>query len=243
MRIVSENKIYRNWIKAGDLISFEVSIKETDCLVLADKNLKKETEKLIIKNRNEIENYIEKHPEFLSSLSPIKVGREAPEIISKMAFFSKKVGVGPMASVAGAIAEFVGKELLSFSSEIIIENGGDIFLKSSKKRLISIYTGNPSLDRNFALEIPKTNFPLGIATSSGKIGHSLSFGKADAVTSISNSAIFSDALATAVCNRVKSENDIKKGIDFSRSFKEVLGIVIIINNKIGIWGNVKIKKI
>ncbi|GAG89833.1 unnamed protein product, partial [marine sediment metagenome] len=111
---------------------------------------------------------------FLTSLEPLFVSDNAPRIVKSMSEAAKRVGTGPMASVAGAIAEFVGNELLAFSPEIILENGGDIFLKSSKKRLIGIYAGKSPLTGKIGLEINGDDTPLGICTSSGTVGHSLS---------------------------------------------------------------------
>ena len=109
----------------------------------------------------------------------------------------QKAGVGPMAAVAGAIAECVGRELLAFSPEIIIENGGDIYLKCLKKRVVGIFAGKSPLTGKIGLEIDAKDTPLGVCTSSGTVSHSLSFGKADAAVAIAPSATLADAAATA----------------------------------------------
>jgi ApbE superfamily uncharacterized protein (UPF0280 family) len=153
---------------------------------------------------------------------------------------ARKVGVGPMASVAGAIAEFVGNELLAFSPEIIIENGGDIFLKSLKKRLIGIYAGKSPLSGKIGLEINEQDTPLGVCSSSGTVGHSLSYGKADAVVVLSKSATLADAAATAIGNLIVEPSDIPRGIEFAKGIESLLGIIIIKDDKMGLWGKVKI---
>jgi ApbE superfamily uncharacterized protein (UPF0280 family) len=160
-----------------------------------------------------------------------------------MAESAAKVGVGPMASVAGAIAELVGIELSAFSPEIIIENGGDIYLKSQVKRIIGIYAGDSPLSGNIALEIESNNTPLGICTSSGTVGHSLSFGEADAVVVLSRSAILADAAATAIGNLIVRLEDIPKGIEFAQNIKELNGVIIIKDDRIGMWGEVKLCEI
>ena len=119
-----------------------------------------------------------------------------------------------MAAVAGAISEFAGKGLLEYTSQVILENGGDIFIKTDKERKIGIYAGDSVLSGKVALRIIPEATPAGISTSSGTVGHSLSFGRADAVTVVSSDAALADACATAACNKVKTEADIKAALDF-----------------------------
>jgi len=157
-----------------------------------------------------------------------------------MAEAAQKAGVGPMASVAGAMAEFVGNELLAFSPEIIVENGGDIYLKSLKKRIVGIYAGKSPLNGKIGLEINGQDTPLGICTSSGTVGHSLSYGKADAVIVLSKSATLADAAATAVGNLINQPADIASGIEFAKGIKGLEGVLIIKDDKIGLWGEVRI---
>ena len=144
--------------------------------------------------------------------------------------------MGPMAAVAGAISEFVGKGLLNFSSEVIVENGGDIFMQSQSDRIAGIYAGDSPLSQKIGLKIPAEDTPMGICTSSGKIGHSLSFGKADAVVILSKDTALADAAATAVGNIVISAGDIQKGINFAKMIEGVLGVVVIVEDKLGAWG-------
>ncbi|GAI25330.1 unnamed protein product, partial [marine sediment metagenome] len=176
-----EPRTYRHWIKGGDLVPFNVVVKETDLYIRASTNLKRKALKLVVKYRDILERYIRRYPTFLTSMQPLPVDKNAPHIVKAMSEAASRAGVGPMASVAGAIAEFVGTELLAFSPEIIVENGGDIYLKSLGKRLVGIYAGESPLTGKIGLEITGTDTPLGICTSSGTVGHSLSYGKADAV--------------------------------------------------------------
>ncbi len=235
-----EPRTYRHWIKSQDLISFKVALKETDLYIRASTNLKRKALKLVLKYRDTLEGYIERHPSFLTSLEPFAASDDAPYIIKLMSESASKVGVGPMASVAGAIAEFVGNELSAFSPEIIIENGGDIFLKSSKKRLIGIYAGKSPLSGKIGLEINGQDTPLGVCSSSGTVGHSLSYGKADAVVALSKSATLADAAATAIGNLIVESSDIPRGIEFAKGIEGLLGIIIIKDDKMGLWGKVKI---
>ncbi len=233
-------RTYRHWVKDENLIAFNVVVKETDLFIRASSNLRRKAYKSVLKYRKILEAYIERNPDFLTSLEPLNVGQDAPRIVKEMAKASSKVGVGPMAAVAGAIAEFVGSDLLVFSPEIIVENGGDIFLKSQRKRTIGIYAGNSPLTGKIGLEIDAEETPLGICTSSGTVGHSLSFGKADAVIALGSSATLADAAATAIGNLVSQPDDIPKGIEFAQGIEGLRGVIIIKDDKLGLGGKVKI---
>jgi ApbE superfamily uncharacterized protein (UPF0280 family) len=235
-----EPRAYRHWVKDEDLVSFNVVVKETDLYIRASTNLKRKALKSVSKYRDILEKHISRHPIFLTSLKPLPATRNDPHIIRAMLESAKKAGVGPMASVAGAIAEFVGSELLAFSPEIIVENGGDIFLKSLKKRLIGIYAGLSPLTGKIGVEINEADTPLGICTSSGTVGHSLSYGKADAVIVLSKSAVLADAAATAISNSVSKPDDIPGGIELAKSIEGLKGVVIIAGSNMGVWGEVKI---
>ncbi len=165
---------------------------------------------------------------------------DAPLIVKAMAEAGEKASVGPMAAVAGAIAHFVGEELAKFSPEIIIENGGDIYLRSRKDRLIGIYAGKSPLSGKIGLEIAGKDTPLGISTSSGTVGHSLSFGKADAVVVLAETAILSDAIATGIGNLILQASDIPYGIERARNVPGIKGIVVIKDEEMGVWGDIKL---
>jgi ApbE superfamily uncharacterized protein (UPF0280 family) len=234
---------YRLWVRDKDLTSFSVAVKETDLYVRASSNLKSTTYELVQKYRSMLEDYIEQHPRFATSLKPMSVARKVPDIIREMAAATKKVGVGPMASVAGAIAQFVSQELLGYSPEVIIENGGDIYMKSLKDRTVGIYAGRSPLSGKLGLEIRADETPLGVCTSSGTVGHSLSFGKADAVVVTSSSAILADAAATAIGNIISSPDDFPKGIEFAQNIEGLLGVVIIKDDKMSVWGKITLRSI
>ena len=235
-----EPRTYRNLIKGRDLVAFTVQVKETDLYIRAWRNLAKEAEEAIKEVRRPLEDYIGGHPRFQTSLKPVEVSPDDPAIVREMAAAGHKAGVGPMAAVAGAIAEAVGKELLRFSPEVIVENGGDIFLRHKKPRHIGIYAGDSPLSGKLALEIEPEDTPLGVCTSSGTVGHSLSFGKADAAIVISPSTALADAAATAVGNLVKTAEDMPRAIEFVREVEGLTGIAIIVGDKMAVWGKIKL---
>jgi ApbE superfamily uncharacterized protein (UPF0280 family) len=233
-------RTYRHWIEGKDLVPFTVTVKETDLYIRAISNLQRKAERLVEKYRGQLERYIEKNPDFLTSLKPLSVPPRAPRIVLDMIEAGRQSGVGPMAAVAGAVAEYVGRELLNYSPEIIVENGGDIFLKISRKRTVGIYAGDSPLTGKIGLEINPQETPLGVCTSSGTVGHSLSFGKADAAVIIATSATLADAAATAIGNRVSRPEDIDSAIEFGQSIRGLKGIVIIIGESVGAWGDVRL---
>ncbi len=235
-----EPRFYRRWTKDDDLVSFELKVKQTDLCIRARRNLKDKALDSVLKHRASLESYIVRHPIFLTTLRPYQAETGAPAIVQEMSRVSQLTGVGPMAAVAGAIAEAIGRDLLAFTREIIVENGGDIFVKISKKRLVGVYAGESSFSKSIALEIMPRETPLGVCTSSGTVGHSLSLGSADAVIVLSPSTALADAAATAICNIVKTVDDIPQAIEKAQSIDGLRGLVVIAGDKMGVWGKVRI---
>ncbi|MBN3038103.1 MAG: UPF0280 family protein [Candidatus Omnitrophica bacterium] len=231
-------RTYRNWIEDKDLLSFVVKEGESDLFIRADKDLSCRARQSICRQRSLIQEYIKKHPEFAGSLEPLAVEQKAPGIVKDMSEAGFAAGVGPMAAVAGAVAEYVGRDLLEYSKEVIIENGGDIFIKTDKTRKIGIFAGKSCYTGKLALEIPEGS--LGICASSGTVGHSLSYGKADAAVAVCPSAILADAWATRIGNMVGGPQDIEKTLDFIKNKPAIEGLIIVVGDKIGVWGKIKL---
>ncbi|MDD5431696.1 MAG: UPF0280 family protein [Candidatus Omnitrophica bacterium] len=239
-----QRRFYRDWVKAKDLYLTRIAAKETDLYILTNKPLDKNyIEQRIFSYRWDIEKYISKDHRFLTALKPLSVEINAPEIVRDMSREATKANVGPMASVAGAIAGFLGNDLLKKKyKDVIIENGGDIFLKTTKARKIGIYAGKSKLWNRLSIKINAKDTPISVCTSSGTIGHSLSFGCADSVIILSKNSSLADAVATATANIVQSKNDLQKALDFARKIKGVIGVVIILKNNLVSWGKVEFVK-
>jgi len=235
-----EERTYRNLVKTDDLVKFEVVVKETDLLIRAERDFSKEARESVLKYRNQLETYITRNPEFQRSLVPLTDDPYAPEIVQQMIRASRLAGVGPMAAVAGAMAEWVSKDLLKLSKEVIVENGGDIYLATSRERTIGIFAGDSPLSLKIGIVISPGDTPLGVCTSSGTVGPSLSFGKADAVCILAKSSALADAVATAVGNIVGEKKDIELGLERGKKIAGVLGMLIIVEEKMGVWGNVRL---
>jgi ApbE superfamily uncharacterized protein (UPF0280 family) len=148
-----------------------------------------------------------------------------------------------MAAVAGAVAQFVSKDLLPLSEELIVENGGDLYLVTSKERTIGIYAGSSPLSLKIGIRVGPEETPLGICTSSGTVGPSLSFGKADAICILSKSASLADAAATAVGNIVREKKDVEAGLEKAKEIAGILGAVIIVGNTVGAWGDLNLVRL
>lgn len=242
MKGMGERK-YRHLISPRGLVSFRVAVQETDLFVMAEKPLLRETRGAVVRHRHSIEAYIATHSLFHDSLLPLQDDPLAPKIIREMLQASQRCGVGPMAGVAGAISHFVGEDLLTYSRDVIVENGGDIYMKSSKERRIAIYAGSSSLSLKIGIVIPPDRTPIGVCTSSATVGHSRSFGKVDAACIVSRSPTLADAAATAVGNRIRSRGDIEEGLALAREIEGVLGALIIVEDALGVWGDVELVKI
>ncbi|MBW2252157.1 MAG: UPF0280 family protein [Deltaproteobacteria bacterium] len=235
-----QKRSYRNIACVNNLVSFQVAVKETDLFIHSAENLEHIARELILRYRGYIETYIKKHPEFEKTLQPLKVNEPVPNIISDMTQAGEKAGVGPMASVAGAVAEHVGIGLLEHADEVIVENGGDLFIKTENPVTVGIFAGKSPLSMHIGLQVDPDGKQIAICTSSGSVGHSFSLGKADAVCVVSGSCSLADAAATSIGNHVMKKTDIQKAIDFGKTIDGVKGIVVIADDNIGMWGDVKI---
>jgi uncharacterized protein len=232
-----EPRDYRHWVSDRDLVSFHVALRETDLLIRADRDLTDDALAAARRCRADLEAYISSHPHFAVSLEPVPVESSAPSLVKDMADAARRAGVGPMAAVAGAIAEQVGTALLALTEEVIVENGGDIYIVSSKVRSIGVYAGESGLTGRVAFVVRPEDTPLGICTSSGTVGHSLSFGEADAVTVFSPSTALADAAATSIANRVSSARDIAQALEYALTIEGLKGVAIIKDDKMGIQGD------
>ena len=231
---------YRKMVKATGLASFQVSVKETDLWVSAGRNLERETLDLVLDARYQVESYIGSHPFFLKSLEPLPDDPTAPPLVREMLQTTRSVGVGPMASVAGAIAQYVGRGLLAHTDQVIVENGGDIFLDVHRDVTVSVFAGESSLSHKIGILAPKDRMPLGICTSSATVGPSLSLGATDAACILSSSAAFADAAATALGNMIQGKKDLQRIGTWAESIPGILGCLVILGEHMAAWGEVEL---
>lgn len=238
-----QNRTYRTQSKRQGLVSFKATVKETDLYIQARSNLAEQAVRAALHAREMIESYLAVDPRFLTSLVPLKEKFPAPPIVMEMIGAAALCNVGPMAAVAGAVAEFIGKALLTASSEVIVENGGDIFMKLDTDAVFGIYAGNSPLTMGTGVRIKAGNSSVALCTSSGTLGHSKSFGRADAVTVVSSSCSLADAAATALGNIVQTETDVQRAIDRGVEIPGVSGIIVIKGKTLGAWGEVELVRL
>jgi len=236
--VIYEPRIYRDFGANDRFKTFRVVVETSDLYVKALTSLEKETESLVRKFRTQIEQAIARRPEFLKSLKPIGEDPTDAPIARAMTRAARKAGTGPMSAVAGAVAEFVGKALLGLSSEVIIENGGDIFLMVARPVVVGLFAGDSPFTGRVGLSVGPTPLPLGICTSSGTVGPSLSFGRADAAVIVSRDVSLADAAASGLGNRVKEPRDLKAAVEWAMTIKGVDGALAVLGNSFAALGDI-----
>lgn len=233
------HRFYRNYSVTGT-VPFVVKREQSDLFIRADSDLSLLAAHELAAVRLQLESYIAENPLFERSLVPLNPDMMAPKIVRDMLQAGLKADVGPMAAVAGAIAQQVGYKLREKSTQVIVENGGDLFLALDQDLSIGIFAGKSPLSGKVALKISSDQTPCGLCTSSGTVGYSLSKGRADAVTILAKSAALADAVATAAGNRMNNSDDIQKTIEYVTSIDGVIGTCIIIKDKLGIQGDLEL---
>ena len=233
---------------SGDLLMKRLRVGETDLAVCLTpeawtKELEEEALAYIRELRSELQSYIASDRQFFITHQPHIVKEEAPSMVIKMARAGNLAKVGPMAAVAGAFSEYMGRYFLKISSEVIVENGGDIFLAGDKDRIVSVFAGRSPFSEKVGLNIKGCKLPLGICTSSGTVGPSFSYGKADAVVVVSSDTMLADAVATAAANQVIEPDDVSKAVDYGQNIKGISGILAIKDDKMAVWGDIELVKI
>jgi ApbE superfamily uncharacterized protein (UPF0280 family) len=223
-----------------NLFKENFTLKETQCTIISDKQKAIQAAiESIKRNRQELEIYVRANPKFLYTLKPIPPP-EKPLVAKLMALAAEKAGVGPMAAVAGVIADLAVNDMTNVGCEVaVVEDGGEISAISNTPVDVAVAAGEEPLSKRFGFRL--TEFPIGVATSSGRFSHALSFGDAEAATVFCKNASLADAAATAVGNVVKGENAeaaIKTGISKGLSIEGVEGVLIIYKGQVGTAGKI-----
>ncbi|WP_319468259.1 UPF0280 family protein [uncultured Pseudodesulfovibrio sp.] len=241
-RHLSTDRAYRDSVRPHEgEVRFQVAVEQTDLLIVAERDLQAEIASFVSQVRGDIKNWIMFHPEFAESLVPIEMPAEAPSIIRSMVKAGALCGVGPMAAVAGAVAQAVGDLFVAESPNILVENGGDTYLHSTRERVVALLA-DPDSGATVGLRVEAGEFPVSICASSGTIGHSLSLGSGDLVAVRAKDARFADAAATALCNMLKSETDIDTVLKQAQALADsgLDGIFAQYDQKVVAWGNLEL---
>ncbi len=243
-----KERVYRQKVQQDGLVSSHVCIQETDLHIQADRDVTRRASELVLQHRAQLEEYIKKNPIFAQTLSPLPQDRMAPAIVKDMLQAGNSAEVGPMAAVAGSMAYFVGKTLLAEGGdEIIVENGGDIYIHRKRESTVAIYAGESPLSYKVGVRINPEQMPCGICTSSGTIGHSMSLGNADSVTVLADSVALADAAATRLGNEVGSvagrKAGIHKALEEAKKIVGIQGVVVVCNDILGALGEIHLVKL
>lgn len=227
--------------------SFRVAWHETDLWVAVDKDhFRKEAERFtlnrIIFYRRVLDEHIARFPKFRDSLTPVKPPVGVHPLIDAMSKAADAATTGPMSAVAGAIAEYICRDLITEydAEEVVVENGGDIFMKLTAPATVAVHAGNSPLSGKIALQPGARDTPLALCCSSGTVGHSLSFGVADACMIACRDGALADAMATAFCNQVKSKNMVRQITGKALRMHGVMAAVIICDDQLGIGGTIPV---
>ena len=235
-----EQRFYRDWMERDGLCRFSVKIEESDLLILCDRNLEQRAAEVLGEVRGEIERQIAGDPGFGTSLEPVDVSDRATPLVRSMAEAGQAWSVGPMAAVAGVVAEAVGRDLLEECETVIVENGGDVFVRSSEAVTFALYAGERSPFRDRVAFRVEASHGVGVCTSSGVVGPSLSLGMADAVVAIAGDTAHADAAATAIANRIERPEDVDRVLEDEAARGALDGLIACLGDRIGLWGEVEL---
>jgi uncharacterized protein len=222
---------------SAEIVRRQLQVKETCATVIAEERYMDLARRTIVAARADIESYIAEQPRFFTALEPLPVDMASPPLARRMAAAAALAGVGPMAAVAGAIAQATVEALVAAGSRhVIVDNGGDLVMHIDRPVTIGIFTG-PALIRDIALRLEPRPGIFSICTSSGTVGHSLSFGRADAATVVAAGGCLADAMATALGNRVKEAS----GEAVDQAIRDTLGegiegLLVVAGEHLGMGG-------
>ncbi|MCE5329062.1 UPF0280 family protein [bacterium] len=235
-----DRDIYRILVNSKSRFNWKVSYKYSDLFIISNADISSKIPDTLIGFYNVIEEFIKNNPVFAKTFNTFNVNEQFPEIIKEMCYGSEMFNVGPMASIAGAVCEYMAEELSKKNSYLAIENGGDIYIKSRHDVIAGLFLKSKYFNNNLKIRIKKEFLPCGIASSSGTLGHSMSLGKSDLIVAVCKSAILADSAATAIGNMINTKDDIEKTLDYFKAFEKILGMVIIKDDKIGLYGKIEL---
>lgn len=235
-------RFYRRASPHADECSFQIVVEQSDLWITVGKNahcaeLRAIAFDRVQEVRARISAWIHLMPDFAASLTPVATPDHAPEVIRRMSRAAGIMGVGPMATVAGAVAMLTAEALLPYSPDCLVENGGDSMLHSTRDRIVALLP-DPANTAVLGLRIPAADFPLSLCSSSATFGHSLSFGKGELAVVRARDAFLADAAATAFCNMLQEPEDAGRVAELAADYaaQGIDGVFVQCQGSIGIWG-------
>lgn len=235
-------RTYRADQRAEDLVAWRIVVEETDLLIQAERELRAASLSAAREARGQVQREIARRPEFLTSLHPLLAPEDAEVVPARMYAAAALAGVGPMAAVAGAIAQFVGEALTAQSAQVIVENGGDLYVNTARERVIAVGAGSSPLSGRVGLVLPAGRV-AGVCTSSGTVGHSYSVGRADAAVVIAADAALADAAASGLGNRVQVAGDAEAAVQWALGLPAVTGALVVIGATLAAGGEIQLTRI
>ena len=231
-----QKRRYRVHCGRRGLTAFTVRVKETDLWILAQRDLSRQALESVLNHRRSLETYLSQRPGFLESLTPLPPDPLAPPLVRAMLQAGQTAGTGPMAAVAGAMAQAVGEELRELSPQVVVENGGDLFLAADRELTVGLWAGDSPLSGRLGIRVAGERMPTCLACSSGTVGHSLSLGRADAAVVAARDGALADAAATALGNRVSRRDHLAPALEWVSSLPGVEGALVVLGDRLGAWG-------
>lgn len=248
MTMEYKERSYRSRFSDDGRHWFCVRFLESDLWIGVDSgsysaSMEQEAYAMLVELRRSMDTYLLIDPAYKSALAPYDAGIGAPGILKEMSVVSRKTGIGPMSAVAGAVAEHVADymEERFGVKEIIVENGGDIYAAVREDMDVAVFAGQSPLSERVGLHIPASAFPLGICTSSGTVGPSLSLGRADAMMVVCRDVLLADSYATAMANRIRTVDDLQPVIDRIINIPDILGALAVKDDRMAICGRFELR--
>jgi len=232
---------YRS-LMGRDAVTFTAAYRQSDLWIAVDRGdaaaMTARTERFLRDLRRRLDRYLGRDPAYLSALDPYRPQADAPELLHEMAAAAAAAGIGPMSAVAGAVARETGRMLRrEFGvGEVVVENGGDIYADVGRPLDVALFAGESPLSQRVGLRITAAATPLGICTSSGTVGPSLSFGTADALMIVSPDALLADSCATALANRIRSEEDLGPVVERACSEPQIWAAMAVKGERLAVAG-------
>ncbi len=235
-----EDRFYRTFDRpAGGRVPFRVRLATSDLYLGADRDLSREALKALRGVRGQVESHVRQRPAFATALRPLDPpGGSVPDVVRAMYAASTRAGVGPMAAVAGAVAGAVARALAPLTREILVENGGDLYLVLCEAAVVGLHAGDSPFSGRLGLRVDPEDTPLGVSTSSGTVGPSLSYGRADLATVLAADPAVADAVATAVGNRIHGPGDLEPAVAWAVDLPGVAGAVAACGDRLAAAGRV-----
>lgn len=228
----------------ADEVVFQVVVEETDLWVTARAGLPDLPDRIaayVTELRGQIKAWMLLAPDFRTSLVPVPTPDNAPEVARRMAHGADIAGVGPFAAVAGTVAQMVAERFAPVSPDIIVENGGDIYICSRRDRVVGLLP-DPASGEMIGVVVKAADCPVSLCSSSATIGHSLSLGVGDIAAVRARDASLADAAATLFGNMLQGPDDVARVTERAATMAHlgIEGVYAQCGGRVGIWGNMEL---